>query len=273
MDKYFIVGCPRSGTTALLNLLRYHDDAIWFTPEMKEKYGFKVKEKIKSGYPKFKNDVTPKAVECPLRVPSTNITNMYKVTVDKRIGRYFKDEFDKLEGLWGYEDGFMIVKFPRFGLQMKALKKIFPEAKFIHIVRDGRAVVNSLMQRCIKTGQRQSGMWGCTPPESEKYWSEPLVKRCAYQWREIVKIINRDGMKMGDDYYEIRYEDLCNITESAVDVLLEWIGRNDKDKKRLMKCFYNDMKEALQWKKNMSKMDVGTVNTMCKEELEKWGYK
>lgn len=272
MRKLFIVGCPRSGTTALYQLLRYHDDAMWFTPEMKERYGFKIDEKIRSGYPMFKNDVLPKAVECPLRIQSNSIFNMYETNVSTKVGQKFRDAFDRCEECWGYDDGIMLTKFPRFGLQMKALKKIFPDAKFLHIVRDGRAVINSLMKRLENTGQIDSGMWGCTPPNSDEHWSEPMVQRCAFQWNEMVKIIDRDGKEMGDDYYAIRYEDLCKNTEDMVRNVCKWLEILDEDKMMLMKCFYNDMKEAKHWKKVLSKLDVGFINRFCREELKKWGY-
>ncbi|MEC7242767.1 MAG: sulfotransferase [Myxococcota bacterium] len=88
-------------------------------------------------------------------------------------------------------------KTPPNLLYMEVLGRLYPQAKFIHVIRDGRAVSASLLKQNwidMNTGQRLP------------YCSEP--KSAAQYWMTMVEDIRRQAETVPGRYLEIRYEDL-----------------------------------------------------------------
>ncbi|MEX2624536.1 MAG: sulfotransferase [Acidimicrobiia bacterium] len=80
-------------------------------------------------------------------------------------------------------------KTPMHVLHMPQLLRLFPEARFVHIIRDGRDVASSYM--------------------SIKEWGPNTLEQAALDWRRRLTIGRRDGRVIGPrSYMEIRYEDL-----------------------------------------------------------------
>jgi hypothetical protein len=75
---------------------------------------------------------------------------------------------------------------------MPLLAAIFPTARFIHIVRDGRDVALSLLKFD---------------------WGENNLYAGARYWERAVNAGHRDGLTLGDRYFELRMEDLISDTE------------------------------------------------------------
>jgi hypothetical protein len=77
-------------------------------------------------------------------------------------------------------------KTPLYMIEMPLLARLFPRARFIHIVRDPRDCALS----------------------SEQAWGNSLL-RTAQEWADRVRICRRDGAALGPErYLELRYEDL-----------------------------------------------------------------
>ena len=101
--------------------------------------------------------------------------------------RSLYNNFAESEGKqWGGD------KTPAYVLHLETLSALFPESRFVHIIRDPRSVAASLMQRS----------WATNTPEG-----------CAYYWRRHVEAGQRVGTALGDRYVEVRYEAL--VTEPA----------------------------------------------------------
>ena len=77
-------------------------------------------------------------------------------------------------------------KSPMNVLHMTRLAEVFPDARFIHIIRDGRDAAQSFERR-----------FGFVPEET------------VYRWREVLQVGQQQGRALGAGrYMEIRYEDL-----------------------------------------------------------------
>ncbi|MEJ7876465.1 MAG: sulfotransferase, partial [Solirubrobacterales bacterium] len=97
-------------------------------------------------------------------------------------------------------------KTPTYVKTMRRIKRVLPEASFIHVVRDGRDVTLSNNKRIVERGHR-----------------DPVpAARAARQWRNRVQKAQADGPKLGK-YLEIRYEDLVLDTESTLRRVCECI--------------------------------------------------
>jgi hypothetical protein len=80
-----------------------------------------------------------------------------------------------------------ISKDPGDSLRVSILDEIFPEALFVHIIRDGRAVVQSTVRNL-----RQRGEWyGIKIPGWQALVDRPLVETAGMQWRVTVESARR----------------------------------------------------------------------------------
>jgi hypothetical protein len=104
-------------------------------------------------------------------------------------------------------------KYPPYSLSIPRLEQLFPEAQFIHIIRDGRDVVSSLARtRATNRGWRRGPT---IPPAAE------LVR----DWVGFVSKACKDGRPLGAQrYHELRYEQLLADPAPVLRRLLGFLG-------------------------------------------------
>jgi hypothetical protein len=106
---------------------------------------------------------------------------------------------------------FLVEKGP---MDIAATATMFPEARFIHVIRDGRDVALSV----------QAGA---------ESWAPSMrgggVADRALEWQKTVHEIRSHRDMLGDRYYEIRFEDLRNDFEPSVRGLFEFAGTPSGD--------------------------------------------
>ena len=199
----FIVGCSRSGTTLLRLMLTCHPD-VCIPPES----GF-----ITNLYPKWSNLLIKTQYQifqlcnelfsfdnkfCDWKLTQNQIQKElealmpfnFQEFVDAVYNLYMKQR-DKKAIYWGDKNPFYIY-------HIKFLKSIFPNAKFVHIIRDGRAVLNSF----IKANRIHGKIYPDTPENGAEHWRDVL--KASYPFRDHA------------DYYEIHYEDLIRFPKKEL---------------------------------------------------------
>src|SRR5436190_20440848 len=88
---------------------------------------------------------------------------------------------------------------------MGLLAGLFPEARYVHIVRDVRSVALSLV-------------------EMPKEWGTQTVPEGAARWRHRVGRGHAEGRALGPDrYLEVRYEDLVDEPERELRRILQFV--------------------------------------------------
>lgn len=92
------------------------------------------------------------------------------------------------------------------------LGSFFPHARFIHILRDGRAVVESLLR------QRWAGLDGKPLPYTQN------TTLAARYWRETVQTIRRQAATTPGRFLEVRYEDLVDNPRREMERVLAFVG-------------------------------------------------
>jgi hypothetical protein len=86
-------------------------------------------------------------------------------------------------------------KTPSYTSDIDIIRSIFPEAKIIHLVRDGRDVV--LSHKSIE-------------------WASGNLPKLVLDWKWKTTIAHKVGSVLGDDFLEIRYEDLIRHPEGIL---------------------------------------------------------
>jgi hypothetical protein len=92
---------------------------------------------------------------------------------------------------------------------------LWPEAKFVHIIRDGRDVCLSVLN--WKKGERTAGRYAS--------WEEDPVSTTALWWERKVRKAREDGAALGPGlYHEMHYEDLVDDPQRECKRLCEFLG-------------------------------------------------
>jgi hypothetical protein len=119
---------------------------------------------------------------------------------------------------------------------------ICPEAKIIHIIRDGRDVAVSWMYHVRNHGHEHGGILSAEELERmENYadvgmFTEERLREIASSWRINVTQAMDDGPKLfGKNYAEVRYEDLLERPEEEVGRLLRFLNA-DASKQSVKRC-------------------------------------
>ncbi|QYJ15082.1 hypothetical protein Rxycam_00894 [Rubrobacter xylanophilus DSM 9941] len=119
-----------------------------------------------------------------------------------------------------------ITGWPRIGF----LSEIFGDALFIHVVRDGRAVVNSLLEVDFWRGWGgpENWMWGELSLDQREEWERSgrsFVVLAAIQWKILMDAMERASTTLGEErFMEIRYEDLCADTLGTMKRVVGFCG-------------------------------------------------
>ena len=91
-------------------------------------------------------------------------------------------------------------KTPDYVRKMKKIRKTLPEARFVHVIRDGRDAGLSQNARMIKRGKQP-----LPPREMARRWRKRIIKS------------REDAAEIaGGEYLEVRYEDLVADTEAVL---------------------------------------------------------
>ncbi len=184
----------------------------------------------------------------------------------------------------------LVEKNPKHVIRIPFLHALFPEARLLHLVRDGRDAVASLMFR------NRGAEWGHLRIPG---WRELLARyekanhtRCAHQWSYAVSAARRDAAALPEDLYrEVRYEDLVTrpavVFRGVLDFLeLEPDPRVDAfllkiqdettgsyhAKKQVRHFVDNHRRRIGRYRENLDEEQLKDVLAVCGELLEDLGY-
>jgi len=119
--------------------------------------------------------------------------------------------------LYGERQGKPLVgdKTPDYVRCIETLHRLWPSARFVHVIRDGRDVALSMMD------------WPKSRPKPGDFaaWREDRVSTAALWWEMNVRLGRRAGKSLGHKlYYEVRYESLVTHPEEECAALCEFLG-------------------------------------------------
>ena len=196
---FFIVGSARSGTTLLRLILNAHP-AIAVPPESRfvtELWQGVDEEDLPGFLHRLARHRQFQAWELPIEAVATEIGERESIAYADAISAVYR-AFAKAHGKETWGD-----KTPRYVLQIDLIARLFPDARFVHLVRDGRNV--ALSYAGMPFGPK-------TAPKAAAVWSERVMAGV------------KQGRPLGPErYVEIRYEDLVRDTEVIVKELCSFL--------------------------------------------------
>jgi hypothetical protein len=276
----FIVGCARSGTTLLHRIVDAHP-MVTITPEM---HWISKRPGADGGRDELL--VTPEVVS--------------ELADHKRFSQFGLDRED-FEGLLGPGESVPYREFlarlfelygrvrekplvgnktPSYVRHLPELHGSWPEARFVHIVRDGRDVCLSVLG------------WKKVGKILGRYttWEEDPVSTAALWWERKVRAGHEAGAAFGPGlYHEMRYEDLildpegecralCRFLDLSYDTVMirfsEGKTRTDlTDARRMPKKAWLPVTSGLRdWRTEMESWDVERFEAVAGDLLDDFGY-
>jgi hypothetical protein len=287
IDKpIFIVGSGRSGTSILYELLSIHKHLCWFSTYSDRIPAFPyitilhrifdipiVGDRIKNSI------ITKKKYLKFLPHPSEggNIYHNYcgfehaKKTTEFDFNLQQEKKFKKiiLKHLKMTGKSRFISKQTANNQRIRLINKMFPNAYYIHIIRDGRGVANSLYN--IKWWNDVDIWWFGNRPSKWKEMGDRSILLCGLQWEKDVVEILKNKYLFEDRYIEIKYERLVEDTKNIIKKIayfceLSWYDKFEKNiPSKLTNMNYK-------WREKLTNIQKKTLNKHLNATLNRLGY-
>lgn len=215
----FIVGCPRSGTTLLQRMVNAHPQ-IAITPEshwiphLYEKPWALTPEGLiehklireLAAHPKFARlGIGREELKRLERLARNGQPLTYSGLVTALLDLYAEAQGKPLVG----------DKTPDYVRRISTLHRLWPEARFVHVIRDGRNVCLSMME------------WPKVHPKPGDFttWRDDPVSTAAWWWEFNVWLGRDAGGSLGSGlYHELRYEALVARPQEECERLCAFLG-------------------------------------------------
>lgn len=263
-----LLGVSRSGTTLLRVILDRSPgiaipDESFFVPLLARRHGTRIDAE------RFLDDVA--------RIPTIRDWGVSVADVAGRVrsglptGEAITAIFDAYaeaagKPRWGD-------KTPKYMRHLELLEELFPDALYVHLIRDGRDAALSFLQMPEGTFTRT--------------WAHPTTpEQFACLWRKEVRDARSLGRRMGASrYHEVRYEDLVAEPEATVraicafaaipfePAMLDYTAAVDVSSKPHQQRLLTPPTSGVRsWRDDMSAEDVAAFEAVAGDLLGELGY-
>lgn len=111
---------------------------------------------------------------------------------------------------------------------VEEISAVYPEARVLHIIRDGRDAAVSAAHHARNFGRKRQQV-----EAGEGIFEEGRLQKLAADWNDRVGRTVEDGPKLfGDRYAEVRYEELLTRPEEEMARILRFLGADAADARR-----------------------------------------
>lgn len=197
-----VIGCGRSGSTFLRRTLSTHPDLAVYPSEANRYWHPDL-------YP-----WTARTVDAPpLWMDPIRFSRASAATWSKERAADIRALFGAFQA--ARRGRVLVNKSAMVHFMLPAILETFPSAKFIHLVRDGRAVALSSAKRKDPEKQSRDEDFNETLDTESRYWQASMA--------EIARQVTELGLRE-DRFLEIRYEDLCADPVGGLCAIAEFLG-------------------------------------------------
>jgi hypothetical protein len=160
------------------------------------------------------------------------------------------------------------------------LNEIFEDAKFIHIVRDGRAVASSLLHIGSWRWRGWYGPWswryGPLSAEDQAAWEDSdrsFAALAGLQWRIHTRAVEAARQVLDPNrFLEVRYEDFCEQPMETCRRALEFAELSDSVgfQRHVQGASIKDMTNR--WRADLSPEQQALLTDLLREDLQRYRY-
>lgn len=288
---HFVLGTGRCGSTVAHELLCQHPD-VAFLSNMEDRlplgatsgrinrslYGFlppsatrkgRIRFAPSEGYRAISRDVSPVLVEPFRDLLPGDVTPW----LSERFAHFFH-EHARSQGRPVFLHKF--TGWPR----ARFIQTVLPESRFVHVVRDGRAVANSWLQMTWWRGHLGPPSWHFGPlsPARQATWENSgrsLLILAGLAWDLLIEAAEeaRDALKPGT-WLDIRYEDLVAAPDTTLGRVRDFLGlpANSRFAERLSRqALTTNRTDA--FRRDLTPGQVAALEEVLGQRLVRWGYK
>ncbi len=274
LKRVFVVGCPRSGTTWAMYLLAEHPAVVGA-----QQVGlFHAIEPLEAWWHNNRgwgrrvitgaNAATGEAPINHRKLPDTLGSDNY-YDMARRIADIV---YDKIAAV---QPGTQVVAdqtAENLGFH-ELILRMYPDAYFLHIVRDPRAVFAS-WRKALKSWAKENGFTGSAVHLARRW--------CEYDAMGV------ELAQQTDRYKHVRYEDLLSGGAAGVLELFEWLGL-EADAELAQRCYdecaIDKMRQKVDapqgfirkgsaeaWRDEVAAADVRVIEYIAQEAMDRIGY-
>jgi hypothetical protein len=282
----FVIGTGRSGTTLLFGMLAEHPDLAWISnysnlfarsrlaaaaarlrhlPGVAQLGASRLRPRPVEGYrpwlachPGFNRPVRD-LVGCDA---DARCVACLRFVAERHLGTRRRARFVAKYTGW-----------PRVGFFDRA----FPDALYVHVLRDGRDVAASLLRSSFWDGWEGPARWRFGPldEQDERIWARSgrsFAVLAGIQWKLLATSIRRAGQAIGPRYLEIRYEDVVVDRDAVLRRLLGWCGLEDSPRfwSRVRAFELRDARAA--WRERLPEAEGSRLEQAIAGDLASFGY-
>lgn len=274
----FLVGCPRSGTTLAKRMVDAHPEIAitrethWITRFFRKRIGVK-----KNG------QVTPALLDELLaykRFPHLHLDDDdVRAIVRENPSMQYAEFVSRVFDLYGRGERKRLVgdKTPPYVRYIGMLSEMWPQSRFVHIIRDGRDVCLSMLR--WRMADRAAGR--------RSTWKEDPVTTTALWWEWLIRVGREGGADLGPDrYMEMHYEalvadppgelrGLCDFLNLEFDesMLRYHEGKTSSDSGLSANAAWLPPTQGLRdWRTQMSEEDLEKFEAAAGSMLDELGY-
>jgi hypothetical protein len=274
----FLVGCPRSGTTLLKRVVDAHPEIAitrethWITKLLRGENAASLD-----------GPVTPPALARLLSDERFQRLQLDHAALERLVAGDRPVSYAELVTAVYDQYGAMrrkrLVgdKTPRYVRHIPMLHELFPHARFVHLIRDGRDVCSSVLN------------WDKDNRMVLRFssWADEPVATTALWWEQRVRLGREAGAALGPAlYHEVRYESLVSDPAAQCATLCAFLGvpehdrmlafhegRSRDDPSLNAKRAWRPITAGLRsWRTEMSEPDVEAFEAVAGDLLSELGY-
>ena len=291
----FVIGTGRSGLTPLMDLIAYHRAFGW-PSQYNERWPrfprvsalsrivevppFDRRLKLRRGVPKH-TEAYPLWNAC-----FPGFAEPFRDLVAEDATPYAERRFRHAVGqILAHQ------RKPRFIAEYSGwsrigfLRAIFPDARFIHIVRDGRAVAHSYTTVDWWNGWEGVYRWRLGLPDPETMgklsgYGDSFLALAAVYWKILVRNISEAGRGLPEgDFLQVRYEDLVADPSKEARRCIEFAGLDAEDVRftrhlrtvRIVDANRTQMRIP-PWREAIDERQIAMFADLAGEELAEFHY-
>src|SRR3954452_23761995 len=285
----FVLGTGRCGSTLLHELLSRHPD-VGFVTNVDDRTGSTAAGRVQAGlYRRLPAAATRKG---RVRLAPSEAYRALQREVSPLIAESVRDldASDAVPWLSERFRTFFLSRGASFGAPLflhkftgwpraRFIDRVLPGTRYVHVVRDGRAVAASWLQTDLWRGHLGPEGWhfGPLPDAYEKEWEasgQSFALLAGLAWKLLLDAFDDARREVGDErWLEVRYEDVLADPRARTKDVLEFLGLSWTDAfESGFRAFQFDSARARAWLPALGASASAELDASLADHLTRRGY-